>query len=335
MAASSASSPSSTAATLVTQTRVAPGHDAEFTRWQDEVNERLEKVPGYLGRSVVPPNPPSQVDWVIVQHFTSMDAARAWLQSEERLALVQRIQPLLVGQDDIHLFADDAGPRLAAPVTVMISMNVRPGQEVAFQEWQRRIAAVEATFAGFSGYRLEPPVPGVSDDWVTMVRFDSDEHLDAWLQSSERQRLLEETPNFSTEFHTRKIRTGFDSWFAAGLAPGAPLPPVWKMNMIVLLVLYPTVFLFGWLVGTPFLLNRGMPFWLTLFFSNMASTILLGYWFTPQAARWLAWWLSPKATAPPSVNWAGVGIVVALYLVFLMVFSQFPASAPWDVTPGR
>jgi antibiotic biosynthesis monooxygenase (ABM) superfamily enzyme len=310
--------------TVVTQTRVAAGHDAEFSRWQEEVNGVLAGIPGYLDHSVIPPNPPAQVDWVIVQRFKSAEAARGWLQSEQRLRLLEKIQPLLIGQDDVHLFEDDSDHKVAAPVTTIISHRVLPGKEAAFVEWQRRIAAVEATFEGFSGYRFEPPVPGVQDDWVTMLRFDSDAHLDAWLNSEQRQQLLKETPDFSPEFHVRKVKTGFDSWFTAGTRPGAEPPAAWKQNMVVLLVLYPTVFLFGFFVGTPFLMNRGVPFWLTLFLSNAASTILLGYWFTPQVSRALMWWLSPTRTSPPWTNWAGAGLVALLYGLCLLVFSQFP-----------
>jgi len=39
------------------------------------------------------------------------------------------------------------------------------------------------------------------------------------------------------------VRTGFDQWFK--VADGAPPPAAWKMNMLVLMNLYPVVFVFG------------------------------------------------------------------------------------------
>ena len=323
-ASSEAAAPASPV-TVVTQTRVAPGHDAAFAQWQQQVSEAVSRAPGYLEQTFIPPNPPAQVDWVIVQRFASADAARAWLQAPERLRLLDTIQPLLVGQDDVHIFEDGSGPKLAAPVTAVISMRVKPGQEAAFQDWQRRIAAVEATFDGFSGYRLEPPVPGVQDDWTTMVRFDTDAHLDTWLNSAERQRLLEETPRFSAEYHTRKMVTGFDSWFTKDQPAGTAPPPGWKQNMIVLLVLYPTVFLFGFFVGTPLLTRNGVPFWLALFIGNAVSTVLLGYWFVGWMNRALGWWLYPAPTTGPGVHWQGTALVALLYALCLLAFSQFPS----------
>jgi antibiotic biosynthesis monooxygenase (ABM) superfamily enzyme len=312
--------------TLVTQTRVTAGHDDEFRHWQDEVNQAISTIPGYLGNSISAPNPPAQTDWVIAQRFANADSARAWLQSDTRLQLLSAVQPILVGNDDVHLFTHEGDARLAAAVTVVISMRVKPDQTAAFVEWQRRIAAVEATFEGFSGYRLEPPVPGIQDDWTTMLRFDSDDHLEAWLNSPQRQKLLEETPLFSTGFHTRKLRTGFDPWFA-GTSAGAGGPPAsWKVNMVVLLMLYPTVFLFGFLVQTPLLLRQGMPFWMSLFLANAVSTVLLGYWLVPWANRALAWWLHPGALNTTRTALLGTVLVAVLYLACLVIFSRFPPA---------
>jgi antibiotic biosynthesis monooxygenase (ABM) superfamily enzyme len=324
MATATPGAAADTAVSLVIQTRVAPGHDAEFTHWQQQLNDAVARFPGFVEQSMIPPQPPSQVDWVIVQRFTNAAAARAWLQSDERLKLLQAIQPVLLGQDDVHLFTD-GGPKLAAPVTAIISMRVQPGKEAAFIDWQHRIAASEATFPGFSGYRLEPPVPGVQEDWTTMIRFDSDAHLDAWLNSPERERLLAEAPQFSAEFHTRKVHTGFDSWFATGSGASAP-PPGWKQNMIVLLILYPTVFLFGFFVQDPLLRRAGVPFWLSLFFANAVSTVLLGYWFVPWASRALNWWLRPAPADAASATWRGVALIAALYALCLLAFSLFPPA---------
>ena len=132
---------------------------------------------------------------------------------------------------------------------------------------------------------------GIQDDWTTMLRFDSDDHLEAWMNSEQRKQLLRETPNFSDEFHTRKIRSGFDPWFTKD---GGEPPASWKVNMIVLLTLYPTVFLFGFFISTPLLTRNGVPFWLALFLGNITSTVLLGYWFVTWASRF-DFWLHPKS----------------------------------------
>jgi hypothetical protein len=121
----------------------------------------------------------------------------------------------------------------------------------------------------------------------------------------------------------RKVRSGFEQWFTSVEREGGAPLSIWKMNMIVLMVLYPTVFLFGFFVGTPLLASHGVPGWLGLFIGNIFSTVMLGYYFTPWAARRLTWWLSPKAPSS-QIDLAGAGVVVLIYGLCLLAFSQFP-----------
>lgn len=309
--------------TLVTQTRVLPGHDADFATWQREVSAAVAAFPGSLDMSVLEPAPPAQLDWVIIQRFRSMSAAQSWLQSPERQRLLAAVEPILAGGDDIHLFTGASGRPPDALVSAVISTRVAPGREPAFRAWQKRIAAAEATFPGFQGAKVEPPIPGVQDDWATVVRFDTDEHLQAWLESPRRRQLLDEAREFGAESRVRTVRGGFEGWFTVGGQPGAAPPPAWKQNMVILLVLYPVVFLLGAWFQTPFLLNRGVPFWLALFISNVASVILMGYLFMPWVNRALSWWLSPAVNAPRWADAAGAALVVAFYVVALAIFARF------------
>ena len=76
------------------------------------------------------------------------------------------------------------------------------------------------------------------------------------------------------------VRTGFEQWFPSA-ADGTSAPAAWKQNMIVLLLLYPVVFLFGLWVQTPVLMGKaGLPFWLALFIGNVVSVLLLN-WLVP------------------------------------------------------
>ncbi|HTE86764.1 MAG TPA: antibiotic biosynthesis monooxygenase [Dehalococcoidia bacterium] len=309
------------------QSRVLPDHSQEFELWQRRLNDVVAVFDGFIDQASIRPSPPAQLDWVIIHRFRSAEAARAWMQSPERQKLASEIEPALVGALDVHLF-NDSDPRLpAAPVSAIISTRVSPGQEKAFTEWQRHIAAVEAKFEGYQGYKLEPPIPGVQEDWVMVVRFDSDAHLDAWLNSEERRRLLEESTPFDEATRIRKVQSGFESWFVSKDDTGPP-PPVWKQSMIVLLVLYPVVFLWGFFIGTPFLGPKGLslPFWLALFIGNAVSVSLTGFWLIAWGSRLLGWWLSPAKDAPHWRGLAGTALVLLLYCSSMLVFALFPIA---------
>jgi hypothetical protein len=306
--------------TVITQTRVLPERSADFAAWQQQLDDVVAKAPGFIDSKQIPPSPPSQLDWVIMQRFQTSQQAQSWLRSPERLRLVAIAQPMLVGGDDIHIVEDDA-PRPSEAVSAVISMQIKPGQEQAYRQWAQHIAAAQAQFPGSQGFKISPPIPGVQDDWVTIVQFDNESHLNVWMNSPERQKLIDEANAFTQESHYRIVRTGFDQWFRF---EGAAHAPAWKQNMLVLLGLYPTVFLFGFFVGTPLITRQlGWPFWLALFIGNMASVTILN-WLVPWISRRFGWWLQPAGSETQERTLWGIGAVVALYALLLFVFSRFP-----------
>jgi uncharacterized protein len=305
--------------TVVVQTRVRESEDAAFGHWQSKISAVVAKQPGFIEQSVMPPNPPAQTDWVILQRFATADTAIAWLRADLRQQMVAEAQHMLVGVDDVHLLRDPGAGVVPAPISAVITTRVKPGQEAGFRTWEQRIAKAQARSPGFQGYRFEPPIPGVQDDWLAILRFDNEPHLQGWLDSPERQTLLREAEPFIEEFHARVVRSGFEQWFTGGdgAAAGAP---VWKQNMVVLLMLYPVVFLFGRYVQTPFLMGLGrLPFWAALFIANTVSVVLLN-WLVPWASQALGWWLSPPKRMRRAVDIGGAVVVCALYAVILFVF---------------
>ncbi len=303
--------------TIVIQTRPEPAKEVAFATWQHKIADAVSRQPGFVSQSVMPPAPPAQVDWVIQQRFATSEAALAWLRSDKRQALLAEAETLIAGQDDVHLLADNEHGLLPAPVSAVISTRLKPGGEEAYRAWSRKIADAQARFPGFLGYRLQPPVPGVQDDWLTILRFDSEANLQTWLDAPERKALLDESEPFTEECHARIARTGFDQWFDQGGA--TPPPPAWKQNMVVLLVLYPLVFLLNAWLQQPILVGIfGLPYWAFLFINNAISVVLLSL-LLPPVSRRLNWWLSP---GDPSAkrDITGALLVIGLYALSLLVF---------------
>ncbi len=305
---------------LVTQTSVRPDAAEEFARWQGETSKVIAGFAGFIEQRLMPPNPPLQVDWVILQRFASLETAKAWLGSTERQSRIEGIVALLIGRDDVHIVKDDASAARSSPVSAVISTRVKPGQAAAYLKWEQKIAAAQSKAQGLQGYRFEPPVPGIQEDYVAILRFDSQANLTTWLESPERQRLVEEAAPLTAEFHTRMTQSGFEQWFRDVTPEGLPPPAAWKMNMIVLLTLYPVVFLWGVLVGTPLLAKQlNLDFPLALFIGNAFSVCLTSV-MVPWTAQRLAWWLSPKRGTATRTNLMGAGLLVAVYAIMIVVF---------------
>jgi antibiotic biosynthesis monooxygenase (ABM) superfamily enzyme len=305
---------------IVTQTSVRPERSEDFARWQGETSNLVSSFPGFVEQRLMPPNPPLQVDWVILQRFHTIEDAQRWLGSAERQTRIEGAAPFLIGRDDVHIVRDDEGGRKPAPVSAVISTRIKPGKEAEYAVWERKIAAAQSKAPGLQGYRFEPPVPGVQDDYVAILRFDNQANLQAWLDSPVRKQLIEEAEPLTEEFHAR-LGTGFEQWFRDG--SGAPAPwPVWKMDFIVLMLLYPIVFLWGVSVGTPILQNQlNTPWALNLFIGNIFSVTLTGF-MVPWVANHMGWWMNPKGNVLRA-NLLGALLVCAIYVACIWVFWKF------------
>src|SRR5881227_457610 len=145
---------------IVTQTCVRPESGEAFARWQGKTSTVISGFPGFIEQRLLPPNPPLQVDWVILQRFASLKHAQQWLGSSERQSLIEGATPMLVGRDDVHIVRDDASAARTAPVSAVISTRVKPGMEAEYIKWERKVAAAQSRAAGLQGYRFEPAVPG-------------------------------------------------------------------------------------------------------------------------------------------------------------------------------
>ena len=90
--------------------------------------------------------------------------------------------------------------------------------------------------------------------------------------------------------------------------------------MLVVLMLYPVVFLFGAFVQTPLLTGRAaLPFAVALFIGNVASVLLLNY-LVPWTGNRFTWWLQPVGAKGWRTDVAGTALVVALYAAMVLAF---------------
>ena len=304
---------------IVTQTCVRPECDEDFARWQGETSAFIRHFPGFIEQRLLPPNPPLQVDWVILQRFASLTDAQRWLASAERKTRIDGAAPMLIGRDDVHIVQDEAGGTRSAPVSAIISTRVRPGKEAEYHAWVRRIAAEQSRAPGLQGYRFEPPMPGVQEHFIAILRFDTEANLRAWLDSPVRQALLKEAAELTEESHARIASSGFEQWFRDATPADGQLP-VWKMDMLVLLMLYPIVMVFGYFVGTP-LLDRELhlPFAISLFLGNIVSVFLTGF-LVPWIAGRFGWWLRPAPGRETRINLLGAAFISAVYAAMVFVF---------------
>ena len=166
----------------------------------------------------MPPSPPLQTDWVILQRFAigGRRARLAALRTPAEAAGRGAADPGRRATTCICCTNRSAGAR-PAPVSTVITTRVKPGQEAAFRAWEQRIAVAQArrraSWAIGSSRRSRACR---TTGWPSCASIPS-ENLQAWLDSPERQALLREAEAVRRGVPTR-------ARCAPGSSNGSPEP---------------------------------------------------------------------------------------------------------------
>ncbi|PBC81096.1 MULTISPECIES: antibiotic biosynthesis monooxygenase [unclassified Streptomyces] len=305
-------------ATVVTSQKVREGRTEEYRRWQDRANQAAREFEGFVDAEVYPPGAGEENEWVAVFRFSGMDCLTAWLESGRRRELLDEASGLFQGPPAQEVLRGGSPARPATDVvTAVISHEVKSGQEQQFLRWQEKTLMAQEKAPGFMGSELFKPVEGVQDHWVVVFRFDSRAHLDDWLHSEVRTKLLAEGSKYFTSYDVRKVGSAFSGWFQFDRRGGAP--PDWKQAMSVVLALYPTVMVLNLTVGVG-LEKLTIREYIGLFLSNVLSVSALTWLLMPLVNRAFAFWLVPSRAVGRKEQVLGVALMLLGYLVSIGVF---------------
>ncbi|MDQ1305197.1 MAG: uncharacterized protein QG671_1028 [Actinomycetota bacterium] len=306
--------PEHKSASIVRHTRVRDDATDMYALWRARLTTQLGCQPGFQRLEVYPPDT-SQPDWVTIERFDSIEHAQGWLRSDARAELSTEVSELVIGADTVTILLGD-GPGQPRDVTAVITNRPKLGLEQDFREWQQRIQLVQSRYPGYRGVEVQPPIAGVTDDWITLLRFDTAENLRGWLESPECHTLRKESEPLLDVATYRVARTTFANWLPADEQAANPSP--WKVNAIVLLVLYPVVMLeIAFLYPKLGFLDLGPM----TFIGNALSVYLTGFFLVPWAARLLRRWLAPRGAESRALHvWGWVGMCVG-YVALVAVMS--------------
>ncbi|MEU9453465.1 antibiotic biosynthesis monooxygenase [Streptomyces sp. NPDC048277] len=304
------------AATAIIGQKVLAGRDGEFEKWQEGLNTAAAYYPGFLGAEISRPTP-LQPDWVIVYRFDSVAHLQAWINSGTRATYLDVGAQYFDGPATQQVVSSGT-QELDPLVTVVVTHRVHPNQVDDFLAWQQHMVQEESKFEGFRGSEIFRPIEGLQEEWTTLYRYDSAEHLDAWLTSPQRQQALAEGEKFS-DFRLRTIDNSFGSWFAfGGNGKDAPPPPSETRTSLAIWVgLYPTVVLL-----TLALSPLHLRLWIGLLVGNLLSSFIMSfltmpYYVNPLLGRWLR---PPPDEPAVRSNVRGLGVVAAAMVCWAVVF---------------
>ncbi|MBX3166663.1 MAG: hypothetical protein KF760_04595 [Candidatus Eremiobacteraeota bacterium] len=290
-----------------------PQGDLEFMReWQREVVAAARALPGFRDSEEFPQVPGLQDRWVLVLRFQSDEGLQAWLESPRRRELYARGAPLSPHQEVV------CGPGSSArPVTLMVSTRVPPESAERFRAWQLEFLEVQKASPGYLGTEYRE----LGNDWTIAVRFDCQEHADAFMVSPERLAMLKK---IETALHgQRRLVLDFGGWFEV-VAQNQGRPPGWKQMLSVLIAIYPIVMLTMRYVD-PQLVSWRNPLPVAVLRDNVLSCSLLTWVVMPRLTSALNFWLQPAEGQPAWLERAGTFGVLLVLLVEVLLFLYWGA----------
>ena len=191
------------------------------------------------------------------------------------------------------------------PITVSIRREVDPARIAEATAWVQTGVNLANTYPGFLGSGWVRAGES-SQVWHMLYRFASEQTLEAWERSAEREWWLSMGEGFVRSERSKR-RTGIEGWFdeaatgavgaadasgdGAGEASVATAPPRWKQAVTIWLGFFPVNLVFTYLMS-PVPGFGELPIWLRVLVTTLVLTPIMTYWVLPWVTRALRRWLT-------------------------------------------
>ena len=176
-------------------------------------------------------------------------------------------------------------------VTLVVRHCVRNVQLEQYEAWLRRTLQAAKQFEGHLGVDVMRAASADLANFTIVLRFNTTQRLQAWLDSVERQELINEALALLVDGDQTCISTANEFWFTP--AEQHAQPPRWKQVCVTFLVILPLSLLIP-LAWRPVFTH--IPWLGGYFASNVLITativLLVVYAFMPMVTGWFSGWLS-------------------------------------------
>lgn len=148
-------------------------------------------------------------------------------------------------------------PKQTEGATVVITHRLRENQQAEYERWLKEIAPLCQASPGHLDWHIVRPIPGLTETYTVLIRFDTEAHLREWMESPTRARLIEKVRPLFVTNDDFFISSGLDFWFTPAGAK-AKVPVRWKQYLVTWSAIYPLALGMP-LVVTPILQYFGVP----------------------------------------------------------------------------
>ncbi|WP_219701850.1 antibiotic biosynthesis monooxygenase [Marinomonas lutimaris] len=136
--------------------------------------------------------------------------------------------------------------------TVVITHHVKDDRQVDYEQWLSEIIPISKSYNGHLGVQVIRPITDSAVTYTIIIRYETKEHMHAWMQSNDRQELINKVRPLLSVDDRFEMLEGWDFWFTPE-GSKALLPTRWKQFLVTWSAIYPLVLLMSFLVGKTFL----------------------------------------------------------------------------------
>jgi len=175
-----------------------------------------------------------------------------------------------------------------------VTRRVRPGHEAVYEQFLDGIISAASEFPGHLGVEVFRPLSATAGEYRIVYRFDSEEHLRAWLDSAEHAAWLERAePHVVGPMRTSFV-TGLETWFTLPGQPDAAPPPPYKMALLTWITIFPLITAIVAITGPTL---KDLPLAVRLGITTALAVPLMTWVLMPRVTRLLRGWLYPDQPA--------------------------------------
>lgn len=175
-------------------------------------------------------------------------------------------------------------------VTLVVRHRVLSAQLTPYEIWLRRIMDAANQFEGHLGVNVMRSRSPGSTLFTIVLQFSNAQSLQAWLDSPERKKMIDEALPMLADGDQKEITAANEFWFTP--IDESTEPPRWKQACLTFLVIFPLSIVVP-RVWRPVFANTPWPTGYIATEILITATIVLSvvYFFMPRVTNWFADWL--------------------------------------------
>ncbi|WP_208861437.1 antibiotic biosynthesis monooxygenase [Leptospira brenneri] len=124
--------------------------------------------------------------------------------------------------------------------TAIISHRVLKGEETKYESWLEKIAPLCKKATGHLDWQMIQPIPNLTTTYTIIIRFDSETNLNLWMNSVDRDQLINEISLILDNGDQYSTRTGLEFLFSFENQITKP-PLRWKQFLVTWSAIFPLV----------------------------------------------------------------------------------------------